>query len=523
MLPRFLRVAICCLLLVPAAQAQTRPEAVRTQLPLRRVTVALNQAELEHQGTVALPAGRSTVWVQNTAHSFDASSLQVTTSDNAELISVDVTASSAGNNTTVADSVQLFNKQILRVGAETKALEEEKTFLLANRVISTGLQTNWSAELQKGATYLRARLADIQTETEALTAKKEQLESARRRINNRTSNSAANQRRIELVLNLARAATVKLTLRYIDSGSFWESTPEIRVPESARELRVRTKASVDNRSGIAWNNVQLQLRNEEVEDDVTRPDLDPWTMNYRRSRGYEGRIDKFVVKGNAGTTAAVAAEQSSVYQLPEPVSIPAADTYQLMLPEQTLPARPEYLTIPKLSGKVFIQAKVSGWDKLYLPDDPDGLDADVFFGDTYVGNTTIEPRAFNDSLEISLGYDNLIVVGRTKTQDFSGKAGLGGQKRIRLTYEINLRNRHTQPVRVRVLDQIPVSQEGDLKVKLEESSVVTHDETSGKLTWLVNLAGGASQRLRFTFTVEYPKDKEVDFQRPRVVRNPKFR
>lgn len=209
--------------------------------------------------------------------------------------------------------------------------------------------------------------------------------------------------------------------------------------------------------------------------------------------------------------------------MPQPVSIGAGEDYELQLPAQTLVARTEYLAVPKLSEKVFLQAKVLGWEKLYLPATEEEIEADVYYRGSFVGTTEVAPRAFNDSLEISLGYDDQIVVGRTKTEDFSGKSGLGGQHKIRLTYEINVRNRHAQPVRVRVLDQIPVSQEGDLRVKLEESTGALLDEASGKLTWLLSLAPGASRRLRFTFTVEYPKDKNVDFQRPRVVRSPKFR
>lgn len=498
--------------------AQTAPEPVRTSLPLRSVTVALNQAELEHRGTVSLPAGRSTLWVEGVASSLDNESLQVQTSDNAQLLTVrsEVVRPPAGKTPT--DSLNLLDARMRRIDAEVTALGEEKAFLLANRTLPTGMQAGWSAELQKGATFLRTRLADIQTQTEALAASKQQVGNRRSRLANGTS--GPQRQRVVLLLELPRAATVTLTLRYVNGNSEWELQPEIRVPEAARELRINSFANVSNNSGLDWSGVQLRLKNEEIDEDVTKPDLTPWTMNFRRSIGGEGRIDKFVVKGNA-TGQNGATEPSSVYLVPEPVSIADDAEYLVRLPEQTLPARPEYIAIPKLSEKVYLQAKVTGWERLFLPDDE--FDANVYYAGTYVGETEVDPRAFNDSLEISLGYDNLIAVGRTKTQDYNGKVGLNGQQRIRITYEINVRNRHAQPVRLRVLDQIPVSQEGDLKVKLESSDGALLDEANGKLTWLLTLAPGASKRLRFTFAVEYPKDKSVDFQRPRRVMSPKFR
>ncbi|MCC3155991.1 DUF4139 domain-containing protein [Hymenobacter sp. 15J16-1T3B] len=491
---------------------------MRTTLPLRSVTVALNQAELEHRGTVTLPAGRSTVWVEGVAGSLSAESIQVQTSDNAQLLTVSSEAVRPPAGKTPTDSLNLLDARLRRLDAEVKALEEEKNFLLANRTLPTGMQAGWSTELQKGAAFLRTRLPDIQTQTETLGATRQQLTLRRNRLTNGTS--GPQRQRVVLLLELPRAATVTLTLRYVNANCQWELQPEIRVPEAARELRINSFANVSNGSGLDWTGVQLRLKNEEVEDDVTKPDLTPWSMNFRRSIGGEGRVDKFVVKGNA-TGQATAVEPSSVYVVPEPVSLPEGEDYLVRLPEQTLPARPEYIAIPKLSEKVYLMAKVTGWERLFLPDEE--FDANVYYAGTYVGETEVDPRAFNDSLEVSLGYDKLITVGRTKTQDFNGKAGLNGQQRIRVTYEINLRNRHAQPVRVRVLDQIPVSQESDLKVKLESSDGAQLDEASGKLTWLLTLGAGASQRVRFTFTVEYPKDKTVDFQRPRAIKSPKFR
>ncbi|RSK46560.1 mucoidy inhibitor MuiA family protein [Hymenobacter perfusus] len=510
-----MRLLLLCVFLTCGGSVRAQ-QIIKTRLPLRSVTLALNQAELQHQGTVALPAGRTVVVVEEVAR-MSAESIQVEASDNAELIAVERKVERGPQSAGGRDSITLLDSRVRRLEAELKGLEEEKAFLLANRTLPAGMQAGWSSEVQKGAALLRTRLPDIQTQTETLTAQRDQLNRQRERLRN---GPGANPQ-VHIILNLARPATVQLTLRYTESSSSWEAMPEIRVPESGRELRLRTRAEVYNGSGLPWANVRLAIRNEEVENDVTRPELTTWSMNFKRSLGGEGRVDKFVVKGKATGNTTAPAEPSSAYVVPQSVSVAAGETYQIQLPEQVLPARPEYLAIPKLSDKVYLQAKVSGWDKLNLP--VGELETNVFYQGSYVGTTAIDSRAFNDSLEISLGHDDQIVVSRTKTLDFNGKAGLGSQQISRVTYELNLRNRHAQPVRVRVLDQIPVSQEQDLRVKLDDAGGAQLEEANGRLTWLVNLAPGASQRLRFTFTVEYPKDKTVDFQRPRRVASPKFR
>ena len=59
-------------------------------------------------------------------------------------------------------------------------------------------------------------------------------------------------------------------------------------------------------------------------------------------------------------------------------------------------------------------------------------------------------------------------------------------------------------------DHIPVSTDGDIKVRLREASPNPAGQTDlGELTWDLTLDGGKSATIRYRFTVEHPAQVSV--------------
>ncbi|RZK33981.1 MAG: DUF4139 domain-containing protein, partial [Hymenobacter sp.] len=91
-------------------------------------------------------------------------------------------------------------------------------------------------------------------------------------------------------------------------------------------------------------------------------------------------------------------------------------------------------------------------------------------------------------------------------------------------YQLNVLNRHAETVHLRLLDEVPISEEKEIDVKVLEDGGAQLDKRTGRLTWLLTLPPGTNQRLVFTFQVDYPKDKQVEIINHRVrISNPKFR
>ena len=524
------KLLLLLLLAVLAQPATAQLHQASVKLPLTHVTVYLDGTALEHQGSLPLLAGLNRVVVSGLSSDFDGKNAEAQLGEGAELVALG--DDNAFDNEDAAepepmskadtDSLTRALARLHRAEAELLGLQQEKTFLLANQVLPAGTQANWSAEVLKGAALMRTRVAANQLETQALTARLTQLgaEVAAWR-NPRPKTPALEPGQAVLLVRAARPGAVALTLRYHLGGRTptWSPKLDIRVDAAGRKMDFVTHGQLRNRTRLNWQRVRLSLVRLPMVEDVSRPTMDPWELSFNgNGSSGEGRVDAFVVKGTAkGQPAEVA--QGTRYDVPEPITLSAYGRRDLALPPVALPSRPEYLAIPRLSESVFIQAKVAGWEGLQLPDR-----ADVFRQGLLVGDTRLEPEAYNDSLEIALGHDEQLVVGRAKLEDFSGNAGLGDKRRVRLRYELNVRNRHPEPVRLRLLDQIPISEEKEIVVKLLDASGAVLDEATGKLTWQLTLPAGASQRLQFAFQVDYPKNQKVEIINHRVkISSPKFR
>jgi len=92
----------------------------------------------------------------------------------------------------------------------------------------------------------------------------------------------------------------------------------------------------------------------------------------------------------------------------------------------------------------------------------------------------------------------------------TSKAVIGGTRTIDVAYEITVENHRPARTRVSVHDRIPVSTDGDIRVRLREASPAPAEQTDlGELTWELPLDGGQAATIRHRFTVEHPAQVTV--------------
>jgi uncharacterized protein (TIGR02231 family) len=494
------------LALLPWVALAQPPPTIRQALPLRAVTLYFEAAELHHEGSLSLPAGAVDVHVTGLAPALSDYALQAEASG-AELQGLELVAGSplrAGTRDTLE-----------RLRHETALLTAEREFLVQNAHVATTTPGRWIDETQRAAAYYSARLV--------------QLDERLRAIGSAAPAASASPREVLLHLQVPRAGPVRLRVSYRLAATAtwpWQPTYELRVSEpNLRQLRVVSRASVRNDTGLPWTNLPVTLRTNTPSPQLDRPDLNPWAVAFGRAGNEgEGNLDAFAVKGpgTAGTTAASPTDSPDLgtsLHLPTPVTLAPGAAYTCLLGNFTLPMRLEYLALPKKDEEVFLVGRVSDWNQVnFLAEN-----ATVFYRGTYMGRTTLETRAYTDTLEVSFGRDPQVQLTRTKREDFEGPVSGGSRNRTRLGYEINVKNTHPYPVRLRLLDQLPVSQEKEITVKPVDLGGATLDEPSGKLSWLFNLAPGASRRFPIVFTVEAPADQPINLRRDRSIKNPKFR
>ena len=137
-------------------------------------------------------------------------------------------------------------------------------------------------------------------------------------------------------------------------------------------------------------------------------------------------------------------------------------------------------------------------------------EANIIFEGTYVGKTFIDPSATTDTLNLTLGRDKRVVVKKEKLVDFCSVKFLGSNKVQKLYYELTVKNNKKDTVKMLLKDQYPLSTLKDIEVELLEDGGATVNPETGVMTWKLEIAPGEARKLRFGYSVKYPRDKSVN-------------
>ena len=151
----------------------------------------------------------------------------------------------------------------------------------------------------------------------------------------------------------------------------------------------------------------------------------------------------------------------------------------------------DYLTVPVLAAEAYLRATVTNGSLLLLPGT-----ARVFHGSQFVGNTVLETVAAGEEFEVQLGVDDQIKVERKLRRRSTSKALVGGARTVDIAYEITVENHRDRKATVSVHDHIPVSTDGDIKVRSREATPApASTDDLGELTWTRGRTTGPDSQL----------------------------
>lgn len=170
-----------------------------------------------------------------------------------------------------------------------------------------------------------------------------------------------------------------------------------------------------------------------------------------------------------------------------------------------MPVDYEYYSIPKITKDAFLLANITDWEQLNLLDG----EANVFFENTFVGKTLLEPKSQSDTLSISLGRDRNVQINREEGKDGTSKKFLGTKREDTREWKTSVRNMKSQPIKLIVLDQVPVSTNSEIEVVVDNLSGAILNKTTGEVKWNMEIPSMGKQELDLKYTVKYPKNKTL--------------
>lgn len=521
---------------VNCLSAQTEKEI---KAEIKHVTVFPDRAQIDHETSVSLSLGKTILKLAGLSPYIDAQSLQVKGFGEFTILSVNH-QNNYLQNLEDSPEVKSIRTQIealqIKVEDEKAAisvLKEKGSFLIANKAILVK-ETAFSIEQFKNVMDLYTNSMDQVTmstlkKERAIKDYEKQISALQQQISERISKQQLPSGEISVAVSAEKQVTGRLSFSYVVTNAGWYPSYDIRVDDIKNPVAIFYKANVFQNSGVPWKDVKLSFSNATpwVAGDV--PVLYPWFIDYyfpvpviqrgkvagvSRSEApvmMEMDVSDKKMEAEAKDSAPIAVqkqigETTITFDITIPYSIPSDGKIQTVeIQRLTAPAEYKYVTLPKLSQLAYLTANITDWAKLSLQSG----EATLYFENSFVGKSYLNVNQLTDTLTISLGTDNSILVKREKRKDFTSKKVIGANKTETYSFLITVRNNKQNNVKITLNDQIPVSSNSGITIDPIELSGGRLNEQTGELRWDLEIKPQETKLVVLTYSVKYAKDKTV--------------
>ena len=550
------------LMSLPAFCSDTIPTSVE------KATVFLTGAQVFRKSkTITIPKGVNEIVVKDVSPNLDQQRLQATANGNFMILDVQYqteyvppkTFNAAQIPDKILKEINILNDTLLfisyekeRVQAKLNDLQEEKRMVTQSQLIKSGGISDTLPEFREIVQFYRVKLDEIneliydwKIKQHAVLARESKHRDRLNELNAYRQNSGqisepARTRYHVVVTTYADVAiSGSIEVNYFIQNAGWIPSYDLRANNTIDPMMVTYKAHVYQNSGEDWDEVKLTLSTYDQNYFASKPSMGIWRLDYTvnkpqlshlNDRNQEFASQNFVSREEASaykdqlqagspTTKATLnfipaqnlAEISQNFSNVEfnvklPYSIKADGTQRLMVvTNEKVNAEFYHYMLPRANKNAFLLAKIGDWENLsLLPGN-----ANIYFEQTIVGSTYIDPTIMSDTMELTLGRDQGIISERKKIDEESENANFGKRVVKTYTFEIEVKNVSRSEVDLTLEDQIPITKNEEIDIKLIKDGGSVLDEGTGMLTWKLKLKPGEKKILQFTYSIEHDKDKPV--------------
>jgi len=504
--------------------------------------------------------GASTIEFDNLSSSIDKQSVTVTGTGDVTILSVQYNLNYLNEEQkpreviVLEDSVKFINHELDKLNNLDSVYVEEKSMILSNKSIRDEREGVTADKLTDVANFYRSRLSDISAKLLDIRYEQERLRKDKSRINAQLKTIKTNRDKPTGTINVSLSANtrtqVTLEISYLVLDAGWSPLYDIRAKDISSPIQLNYKANVFQNSGEDWKNIHITLSTGNPTLSGEMPQLYPWHLNFYvptyqpkyKNRAYHEDVKTLAGKEEADSAALVirgARSESTKYvvdgiavtgynkdeaklqaievntnnnqlsvdfDIAIPYSVPSDNkVYLVDVQHYEMKADYSYHAIPKLDKDAFLIARVTGWEAMNLLSG----NANIFFENAFIGASYLQLNNASDTLDISLGRDKKISINREKQKDFTKSQTVGSNIVKTIAYEISVRNSKAEAINITLDDQLPISDNKDISVKMLENSNAEFNDKTGTMTWKMNVAPSATEKRKLSFSVKYPKDQNV--------------
>lgn len=498
---------------------------------IQTVKVYKQNAQINRTANFVSKAGTQEIVLTGISTSIVPSSLQIQFSNsNAVLLSAkyenNYLQSKVNNKNTEALQNQLNDliDQQATITDKRNSLNGMLEILAKNQDLGGGNASFTPKQVVELSNVYEAKYLDIQKNLRALEKReqpiKEQISKLSKQLAEMNARFNKPSGNIILQVSSTTASSVTIDCKYIVNNAGWNPLYNLRSKGITENVQLSYNANIYQNTGVDWEDASIIVSTGNPIQNNNRPILNPLYAGFYQERNYDNDMkssEEIVVTNMgylAGKVAGVQVDRATVSenQLSIDFNISGKQTILsdgkenlVALKNYDMTTEYIYHTVPKLDKSVFLIARISDWTKYNLIPGK----ANIFFEGAFVGTSQINPAVTIDSLMISMGLDNSIVVERTPIKEFASSKFIGSNKKETFGYDLIVKNKKSVPIKIEILDQIPVSQEKGIQVELDEKGTAEYTSDTGKLIWTLTVPSGQSKKEQFIYSVKYPKQSKV--------------
>lgn len=499
-------------------------------ITLDKVTLFLQGAELQGQATVSLKKGESEIVLTGIADGIKPDSINVgfDVKSNVKILSVslDEKHPKINENSSEIDALdqqllQLQNKLNTTI-IQLKAVNEQIELLKGNRLEKlTKIDNDDLAQLKKVMDFIKTNLVvalneqyQLQQEIEQLTF---QITECQTKIDKQKQAQEALVSAVIVKVHAQNDITLPVTLSYITNKAGWKPVYDIQVMDIDSPLQLTYKADIYQNSGIDWQDINFSLSTSQPRESLKASELWSWHINTLSDEGgFFFSKSSYDEKSEKESRSRKPSDEdfpnelgvNTQFEVNLPYTIKTNNQSDLLtIQNKEVKAQYHYVATPKIDNNVYLEAQIVDWDKLNLLPGQ----SSIFFNGKYIGNSFINTKFAQDTLDLYLGKDRNISISRYRDNSETLKPlTTGDDVSRRYAYTIDVKNGKSMPINLVVYDQIPVINNKTIKLDDIKYTGANYDKKTGLVTWNFDLNPNETKKLNLSFKLTYPKDKVND-------------
>lgn len=328
----------------------------------------------------------------------------------------------------------------------------------------------------------------------------------------------------------------ELELSYLVNRASWTPLYDLRFSTTTDIVHLSYLAEITQSSGEDWIGANLTLSTAKPGLGTLPPKLEPWyidTLRLHRVRQRFAAQPPLLPSIAEPPASAARADWQEEDEVAEDSLIPAETvaaevskegsvvTFKLNgggnIPSDGAPHKTtifnddyscsfDYVAMPRLVSFAYLQANVKN--------SPNGATllpgkANIFRDNVFIGTTQLENIAPGQEFKLNLGIDEGLKIERDLVERLVDKRLISNQRRITYSYRLIITNLLDKEVNLKVTEQLPVSRDEQIKVRLSRSNPQIQIGEMGILEWQLTFPPQERREIYYQFNVEHPPELTV--------------